>query len=197
MMIHPLKAIPILLLFSCLVGTTFGQTISPTPHKGFLNLTSFGLMFGREEIQLWPEGTTKLVTVGVSLQSFNGFQFHKALAVGMSINLDAYLATGGLHVPMAFGVRGFFGKQARFFYGLDIGPSVMLSNTESFEEYKSFMLQPLIGYKLSKKANKSLFIQTGLKKQRLSLLNSIPDGSWQSQKEITYNRWFISIGCSI
>lgn len=173
------------------------KTVKPI-SKGFTHTASIGLMFGRSEYFFanggWGDEPYYTVQSGISLQSFNGYQINRHFALGLYSSIDLYIGeVVNLYLPLGLSARGYIGKNARLFYGLDIGQGFLLaSDTFSEKPKNGLFLQPSIGFRLPSKTNKGVFIQTGLKKQRYTFEDRWHD--WHSRKRHTYNRWFISIG---
>ncbi|MGB0524465.1 MAG: hypothetical protein ACPGJS_15950 [Flammeovirgaceae bacterium] len=174
--------------------------------KGVISMNSFGLMVGRSEVATWDwwggENTEMRTLWGFTAQTFNGYQFNKHLALGLSVNFDAYLtADADVHLPIALGSRWFMGKKSQFFCGLDIGKGIPLvgnRNPWSGAEQKAtggLFFQPSIGMRLPSKNGKGMFFQTGFKKQQFSYEEEWI--GWRSVKDLTYNRWFFSLGTFI
>ena len=170
--------------------------------RGFVNMTSFGLSIGRTQLNdaWWIEDQDKKTMFGFSAQTFNGYQFNQRVALGASVNFDAYLTgIADVHLPIAAAGRYFFGKKYRFFVAVDAGKSISLSDNNEFRSYSTkggLFIQSALGIRLPSKNPNGLFLQTGFKKQKLTQ----KENSWwgtSTEREMAYNRWFFSIGTFI
>ncbi|HSF54231.1 MAG TPA: hypothetical protein VLA71_10780 [Algoriphagus sp.] len=165
----------ILCLFIFSISLGYGQ------DKAYYNQTEFGAMFGRVENQWSGEIEER---INFSMLTFHGARVSKYHVVGFSLGFDHYENLS--IVPIAFGWRGFFGKEgkAQLIGGFDIGGgSTILEKGEESEWGKSWyeggiMASPSVGaYFPDLNGKTALTLTLAFKSQELSYFS----GSYNRQ----------------
>ena len=141
-------------------------------NKVYFGQTEIGLLTGRSPEQ-W-DGNTERRT-DFTLMSFHGAQIFKNHVVGFSVGLDKYEDIS--IIPIAFGYRGFLGKEHRpkIFGGIDFGVgSAVLEKEVSDEWSKSWyrgglLFSPSVGVSIpARNGNSALSLSVAYKRQDIT-----------------------------
>jgi hypothetical protein len=100
--------------------------------KGFINMSEIGVLSGaNDENNFNPQRFASF-----SFRSFNGYQFHHAFALGLTLGADWYEQV--IITPIAIGIRGdLSSSRITPFYSLDIGTgSAWMTNQQENESAK-------------------------------------------------------------
>jgi hypothetical protein len=160
--------------------------------RGYQNITEAGLSVGyRPRMNGWGGGRQ----VDVQLQTFNGYQFHPALAAGLTTSIDTY---GPVTLwPVALGIRGDLTRtKIRPYYGLDAGYALdWLNNPNLGTNYDGgFMWSPTLGLKFNSQKTHALVLNLGYRNQWAS--SSRQDFDRTTTEKLHYKRVLFRIGMS-
>lgn len=161
--------------------------------RGYLNISEVGISVGNPPQNGFNQNAQR--EVDFTLQTFNGYQFNPAFAVGLTTSIDTYSEITLL--PVALGIRGDILKtKTRPFYGLDAGYALdWLSNSNLFENHDGgFMWSPSLGFKFSSKKSSSFVLSFGYKSQRATATSD--NGFMRSATKNKFNRAFLRFGLS-
>src|SRR5690606_16137731 len=141
-------------------------------EKMYFGQAEIGFLYGRGE-ENWDGKQEE--RVDISFLTFNGVRITKNHLIGFATGLDQYEEIS--IVPLAFGWRGFLGKDGKpkFFAGMDIGGgSAILEKKLNDEWNKSwydggFLISPSAGLRFPAiKGKTSLSISIAYKRQTVS-----------------------------
>lgn len=161
--------------------------------QGYLNITEFGLSVGNRSMVNSFSGTSR--SVNVTLQTFNGYQFYPALAVGLTTAIDDYNPITLL--PIALGIRGDITKtKVRPYYGLDAGYALdWLNNPRLPGDYNGgWLISPTLGLKFNSRKTHALVLNLGYRNQKASIVNH--NGNTTTTQENHFKRVLFRIGMS-
>jgi hypothetical protein len=156
---------------------------------GYLNMTEIGLSVGNSYRQ--NEGRKEDIT----LQTFNGYQFAPALALGLTAGVDAY--SGITLLPLGLGLRGDLTQtRVRPYYGLDAGYSLdwLHNPRQPGNRQGGFFWSPGLGLKFSSRKKHALLINMAYRQQTTTLEN--PFGNGTAITKNTFNRVLFRVGLS-
>ena len=140
-------------------------------NKGYTNQTEMGVLF---------QSTYYGLGAGISLRTFNGYQFAGPLAIGITTGLEDY--NGYVLIPILLSVKGdLWQKQARLFYNVDVGySSAALHGNSEFEQTQGGIGTTAgIGLKVNITPKTAITINTGYQYQ---------------ESKYTSNWWWPDIG---
>jgi hypothetical protein len=162
------------------IGLLFLSFKSLAQEKKYFGQTEIGILFGKTEEQ-W-DGNQEERT-DLTLLTYHGMKITRSHVVGFSVGLDQY--DGIAILPLAFGYRGFLGKEGKpkIFGGIDLGyGSAMLEKREETEWSKSWyrgglMFSPSVGFSFpARKGNSALSLSVAYKRQDISYFQGILTG---------------------
>jgi hypothetical protein len=189
-----------LLVFLCvqlIVHPSEGQT--PTRKFPFVNYTEVGGLFGRSisGTQVSEVVQNKL---SLSLQTLNGVQLSKRLAVGAFVGVDWYKAA--LLMPVGGGVRWQLTqpstRHVSVFASTDAGYALNWLHKSS-TEYSlkgGLMMNPGIGLRFGKPENGGLILTVSYKRQAAQAEKPLRWGEVSRDEQRVYNRLAIRLGMS-
>lgn len=147
-----------------------------------------------QEISFLGSATQPDETPSFGFQTFQGYQVHPFLSLGVMFGIDFFPNNSLL--PLAFGLRGDLSyRQVSPFYSLDIGYGFpWLIDNESNEEYEGgMMFNPAIGIKIRLQEKSVITFSIGYKVQDTK--NSIRFGNdFIEENKITFRRLSIKMG---
>lgn len=118
---------------------------SPDASKGYMGMVEFGFLYGKT-------GDTNFSSSVASptVQLFNGYRFHRLLAVGGTVGFDFY--DNVLVTPIALGIRGeLLNGRVSPVYGMDVGYGATFLSDESNEQKNDggWMFSPSAGIRVN------------------------------------------------
>ncbi|KAA5549267.1 hypothetical protein F0145_01340 [Adhaeribacter rhizoryzae] len=148
------------------VAREFAKTDFKYPYtRGYQNITDVGISVGYKSRA--NDFSDPGRSVDVTLQTFNGYQFMPALAVGLTTAIDTY---GSLTLlPVALGIRGDITKtKVRPYYGLDAGYALdWLSNPHAaVNQDGGFLWSPTLGLKFNSQKTHAFILNLGYRNQK-------------------------------
>ncbi|WP_162053452.1 hypothetical protein [Pontibacter pamirensis] len=184
-----------LLLFLSIAGPSTAQeialavaTTSPDAPKRYIGMVEFGFLYGKT-------GDTNFSSslASPTVQLFNGYRFHRLLAVGGTVGFDFY--DNVLVTPMALGIRGELLKgRVSPVYGIDVGYGTTFLSDESNEQKKDggWMFSPSAGIRVNTGNSTAYTFGLGYKTQRVKTDTNWWGGS--RQDKINYKRLSVRMG---
>ena len=133
--------------------------------SGYLNISEIGLSVGYRPTV--PTFSNASRIVGLSVQTFNGYQFYPAFALGLVTSIDTYEQLTLL--PVGLGVRGDITKtRVRPFYGLDAGYALDWLNNPNLpaDLDGGFFWSPTLGLKFNSRKTHAFVFSLGYRSQR-------------------------------
>jgi hypothetical protein len=176
------------------VTREYAQTDFKYPYtRGYQNITEVGLSVGyRSAVN---EFTNPGRSVDFTLQTFNGYQFIPALAVGLTTAIDTYGSITLL--PVALGIRGDITKtRIRPYYGFDAGYALdWLSNPHlPVNQDGGFFWSPTLGLKFNSRKTHAFIFNLGYRNQIATAVTR--SGNTTSTQNNHYQRVSFRIGMS-
>ena len=187
----------ILTLFLCIAGLSPALSqeaavalpaFSTDAPKRYAGMVEFGYLFGN----LGNSGASLSVATP-TVQLFNGYRFHRLLAVGGTVSLDFY--DGVLVTPVALGVRGeLSGRRLSPVYGVDAGYGTTFLNNEDSEQESEggWMFSPSAGIWVNTGNNTAFTFTAGYRSQKATVKTNWWGGG--SVRKITYERFLLRMG---
>ncbi len=179
-----------ILFFILLSSSVYAQV---NQRRGYTNHTEMGILLGRVAFNNQPA----ISKASFSALTFNGYRFIPALAVGLTLGVDAYRTQ--MIVPLSLGLRGDFLKNQKVtpFYALDVGKGMtglIKNNTLSYKR-GGLHLNPALGLRFATGGGSSLSWSVGYKRQLLSsgIENGYGEGLYY---DYAYNRFSMRMGMS-
>ena len=162
-------------------------------QRGYQNITDAGISVGyKPTINAFSDPGR---SVDVTLQTFNGYQFFPALAVGLTTAIDTY---GGVTLlPVALGIRGDITKtKVRPYYGFDAGYALdWLSNPNLPANHNGgFLWSPTLGLKFNSQKTHAFVLNLGYRNQKATAETRM--GNMLSTQSHHYQRILFRIGMS-
>ena len=161
--------------------------------QGYLNMTELGLSVGNRSVTGQFSDTNR--SVDVTLQTFNGYQFHPALALGLTTAVDTYGKITLL--PVGLGIRGDITKtKVRPYYGLDAGYALdWLNNPRLPGDYNGGRFwSPTFGLKFNSRRTHAFILNIGYRNQKVSIVSR--NGSTTTTQSNHYQRVLFRLGMS-
>lgn len=181
----------------------------------FVNMTEFGVMFGRTKSLVYygswfPYPTPSVSSPGVyqvnkrinvSGQTFNGVYINHKTAAGLTLGVDGYGET--LLMPIALGVRRNIVQKkdgsSSLIGGLDVGYSTAWLNEDNtgFKTKGGLLISPAIGYRLPMRNNSAWLINVGYRFQQAQYIQERQgDGIYWTEfkEERKYKRLVVRLG---
>ncbi|GEO05106.1 hypothetical protein AAE02nite_27700 [Adhaeribacter aerolatus] len=148
------------------VAKEYTRTDFKYPYtQGYQNITEAGMSVGyRPTVNAFSDPGR---SVNFTLQTFNGYQFLPALAVGLTTAIDTYGSITLL--PVALGIRGDITKtKVRPYYGFDAGYALdWLSNPNlAANQDGGFVWSPTFGLKFNSHKTHAFILNLGYRNQR-------------------------------
>ena len=164
------------------------------PYKsGYLNITELGLSIGYRAVA--PQFGNISRVVNLSVQTFNGYQFYPAFALGLVTGIDTYEQITLL--PVGIGIRGDVTKtRVRPYYGLDAGYALdWLNNPNLPADYDGgFFWSPTLGIKFNSRYTHAFILNLGYRSQKVT---ATTQDSFQTRTDYRhYRRMLFRIGMS-
>ena len=162
-------------------------------RSGYLNITEIGFSIGYPAAV--PQFSNTNRVVGFSAQTFNGYQFYPALAVGLVTSIDTYEQITLL--PVGIGVRGDISQtRVRPFYGLDAGFALdWLNNPNLTADHDGgFFWSPSFGIKFNSRHAHAFIINLGYRSQKATATTQ--EQFWTRTDKVHYKRMLARIGMS-
>jgi hypothetical protein len=191
-----MKKLPFLIL---LLGVSPGMAQKPFAAK-YINHTEVGGLFGRVRYTAPYDATQELVTNKLSLtaQSFNGIQFNRRTAAGLTLGLDWYKAA--FINPVAAGVRYDLTRKrnVNIIGQLDAGYGFAWFHDDEtdFKTTGGLMLNPGIGIKCGKEENAAFTFTISYKRQEVEVEKPPLWDQTERHESRIYNRLALKIGIS-
>ncbi|WP_207430637.1 hypothetical protein [Sabulibacter ruber] len=162
---------------------------SQASPKRYLGMVELGYLYqdNKNNIPNTADSSPTLVV-------FNGYQFHRLVAVGLTIGSDFY--NNLLVTPVALGLRGtLLNTRVSPYYSLDAGyGSTFLSNeSDQLENEGGWMLNPALGLRVQSGNNTALAFSLGYKVQRAQTTNSPWSGTTITD-EVSFKRVSVRLG---
>lgn len=178
----------------------------------FVNMTEFGLMFGRTKSPTYyyppwysyrpidyEEQYAVNNVVNLTLQTFNGLQVTEKTAAGITTGIDWYNAT--LVVPVQAGVRYKLVEKKKegtaLMAGLDAGYGTTwlhIDNTDTKTE-GGLTVSPTVGFRLPMRGGSAWLVNFGYKYQHLTVTQtSSTDPYFSSIEQRNHHRMIIRMG---
>lgn len=181
-------------------------------HKyKFVNMTEFGVLFGRIKFQTYNYGWYPYPTsypvqyqfrnrINISMQTFNGVYIDKKTAVGLTVGVDGYGET--ILMPLALGVRRSIVQKkeggSSLMGGLDVGYATSWLNEDNtgFNTKGGLLISPTIGYRLPMRNGSAWLINIGYRFQRAEYEQERQgDIFWSESNEVRkYKRMVLRLG---
>jgi len=161
--------------------------------SGYLNITELGLSIGYRAVA--PQFGNASRVVNLSVQTFNGYQFYPAFALGVVTSIDTYEQITLL--PVGIGVRGDIIKtRVRPFYGLDAGFALDWLNNPNLpaDHDGGFFWSPTLGIKFNSRKTHAFVVSMGYRSQKA--IATTQDFSQTRTDNQHYKRMLIRIGMS-
>lgn len=161
--------------------------------RGYQHITDVGISIGYKPTVNALSDPDR--SVDVSIQTFNGYQFMPALAVGLTTAIDTY---GSLTLlPVALGIRGDITKtKVRPYYGLDAGYALdWLSNPHAVANQDGgFLWSPTLGLKFNSQKTHAFILNLGYRNQKATA--ETRSGNVTTTQHNHYQRVLFRIGMS-
>ncbi|MCC9166914.1 hypothetical protein [Pontibacter harenae] len=164
------------------------QKSEATGTSHYRGIIEFGYLYGKSS----SNGFNSYAATP-TVQVFNGYQFHRAFALGATIGADFY--NNVLITPIALGIRGELLKtRVSPFYSLDAGyGSAAFSNEGNQRDNEGgWMFSPAVGMRVSTGTSTAFAFSIGYKTQRVRT-QDIFWGTTLEQK-INYKRLTLRMG---
>jgi hypothetical protein len=161
--------------------------------QGYINITEAGLSVGNRSVIDQFSETSR--SVDFTLQTFNGYQFHSALALGLTTALDTYGKMTLL--PVGLGLRGDITKnKVRPYYGFDAGYALdWLNNPRLPGNYNGGRFwSPTFGLKFNSRKTHSFILNIGYRHQKASIVTR--NGNTTTTQSNQYQRVLFRLGMS-
>ncbi|UBM59636.1 hypothetical protein LAG90_03090 [Marinilongibacter aquaticus] len=198
--------------------SAFGQSDSLLQAGRFVNITEFGVAFGRApayqyypvyyDYIVWPgpypypgASLEKKNVQNWTISSFNGFRLKPKTLLGLTVGLDNY--TQDLMLPLSLGLRQtLLQKQksegASLFASADLGYGFSLAKVKD-DEYADkkggWMLNPGIGIRLPMKNGAAIVFTAGYKRQASRVKYDYPEEyQLARQDKATRHRFVLRAG---
>lgn len=161
---------------------------APDTPKRYVGIAEIGYLYGATH----NSGFSYSIA-SPTVQLFNGYRFHRLLAVGGTVGFDFY--DNVLVTPLALGLRGeLFNSRISPVYGLDVGyGSTFLSDEGSERKIDGgFMFSPSAGIRVRTGNSTAFTFGVGYKSQRVKT-----DTSWwgnRTEQKINYKRLSLRMG---
>lgn len=189
-----------LLLFLCVLLSARPSEAQSTGRKvSYVNYTELGGLFGRVASGVVGNETVTN-KMSLTLQTFNGVQLTKRLAVGALVGIDWYKAA--LLMPVGAGVRyqvsPHTNKNVSVFVSGDAGYGLAWLNKSStgYAVKGGVMLNPGIGIRLGKPNAAAFTISVGYKRQLAQAEKPLRWNELIRDESRVYNRLALRIGTS-
>ena len=161
--------------------------------SGYLNITELGLSMGYRAAN--PSFGSASRVVNFSVQTFNGYQFYPAFALGLVTGIDTYEQITLL--PVGIGVRGDISKtRIRPFYGLDAGFALDWLNNPNLpaDHDGGFFWSPTLGIKFNSRKTHAFIVNLGYRSQKI--VSTTQDAFQTRTDNRHYKRMLFGVGMS-
>lgn len=181
-----------------LIATSVNAQKLPTGK--YVNHTEFGGLFGRVKYINSYNGNQEQVDnrLSLTIQTFNGIQLHRRLAVGATLGMDWYRAA--LLNPVAAGVRYDLTRKGnvKLFATADAGYAFAWfhDDPEGLDTKGGLMINPGIGLKIGKPGAVAVTLGLSYKRQEAQV-TKVP--LWDQKdryEDRVYNRLALRLGFS-
>jgi hypothetical protein len=192
-----MKAFKVFLILCGLFLWLPSKSQTPARKLSFVNHTEVGGLFGRVS-----SGVTGSEVVdnklSLSLQTFNGLQFSKRLAVGTLVSVDWYKAA--LLMPLGAGLRYQLtrpsSRNVSVFASADAGYAVTWLHKASagYELQGGWMINPGVGFRFGKPDNGGLTLTFSYKRQEAQVQKPLRWNEIIRDESRMYNRLALRLG---
>lgn len=174
-------------LIPCLAIAQSQEPVS----KPYLGMIEIGFLYGERKSE-----AVNSSTAAPTVQMFNGYRFHRLLAVGGTVGIDFYENT--IVTPLALGMRGeLLQSRVSPFYSLDAGYGPAFQNQEDNQSVEQktkggWMLNPAMGMRVKTGNSTGFTFSAGYKTQKVA-----SETVWQharSEQKIHYKRLTMRMG---
>ncbi|GAB3540387.1 hypothetical protein GCM10027443_38210 [Pontibacter brevis] len=165
-------------------------TTSPDAPRGYMGMAEIGYLYGKT-----GDNEFSSSIASPTVQLFNGYRFHRMLAVGGTVGFDFY--DNVLITPLALGIRGELLKgRISPIYGIDAGYGAIFLSDESDGQQNEggWMFSSSAGIRVKTGNGTAFTFDVGYKRQRART-----ETNWwgtRTDRKINYNRLSLRMGFS-